>query len=188
LFKFVYNKLQEKRARNIASLLGEFIKSGDNVLDLGMGDGLIAKQLQSNYDISIRGLDVKDNNITDVPLVIYNSKTFPFEDNQFDIVLIISVLHHTRNFAYLLTEAKRICKRRIVILEDVYSNTIEKVIIIFTDVISNLLTSMNMPFNFRREKEWLSVFNTLGLDVVSKQPQEVPWLDLFQRILFVLSP
>jgi ubiquinone/menaquinone biosynthesis C-methylase UbiE len=188
VFRSIYQKLQEKRAKNIAPLLGQVIKKGDNVLDLGMGNGLIAKQLLLNHDINILGFDLKDYNITDVPLVICDSKRLPFEDNEFDVVLMICVLHHASDFTYLLTEAKRICKGRMVILEEVYSTAIEKVVVTFMDVISNLLTPMNMPFNFCREQEWLSIFNNLGLEVVFKQPLTIHWLNLVQRVLFVLAP
>lgn len=187
MFKAIY-KLQKKRAKKLVHLLGRFIKKGDNVLDLGMGDGLIAKQLQLNHDIKIMGLDVEDYNTTDIPLVINNSKRLPFRDRQFDVVLIISVLHHADNFTSLLAEAKRICKRCIIILEDVYSNIIERMAIILTDALSNFLNPMNMPFNFRREREWLSIFNTLNLKLLSKHQQEIPWFDWFQRVLFVLAP
>jgi ubiquinone/menaquinone biosynthesis C-methylase UbiE len=188
VFKAIYRKQQEKRAQNIAHLLEQIIKKGDNVLDLGMGDGLIAKQLQLNHDINILGLDVEDYNTTDIPLVINNSNTLPFADSQFDVVLVISVLHHTNDFIHLLAESKRICKRRIVILEDVYSNIIEKAAIIFTDSISNLLSPISMPFNFRKEQEWLSIFSILGLKIVYQQQQKIPWFDWFKRILFVLTP
>jgi len=88
VLKAVY-RLQRKRARNLARLLGQFIRKGDNILDLGMGNGFIAKQMQQNNDIGILGLDVKDYNITDVPLVISNSRRLPFRDSEFDIVFII---------------------------------------------------------------------------------------------------
>jgi len=70
----------------------------------------------------------------------------------------------------------------------VYSSIVEKMAIILTDVTSNLPAAINMPFNFCREEEWLSTFEKLDLEVVSKQAQKVPWFDLFQRVLFVLAP
>jgi ubiquinone/menaquinone biosynthesis C-methylase UbiE len=169
-------------------LLGEFVRKGDSILDLGMGSGLVAKKLQLDNHINILGLDIQDRNITDIPLVINDPKNLPFRSDQFDVVLVISVLHHASNFVHLLTEAKRICKRSIIILEDVYSTETERILIMLTDVISNCMGSMNMPFNFRREREWLSIFKELDLELVYKQYQGIPWLNLFQRVLFVLQP
>jgi len=188
MLRAIYKRLQERRARKIGRLLGKFVRKGDSVLDLGMGTGLVAERLQLGNDVNILGLDIHDCNITDIPLVINDPKNLPFRSDQFDVVLLISVLHHASNFVYLLTEAKRICKRSIIILEDVYSTETERIFIMFTDVISNCMGSLNMPFNFHREREWLVIFKKLGLELVHKQYQGIPWLNLFQRVLFVLEP
>jgi ubiquinone/menaquinone biosynthesis C-methylase UbiE len=188
VLRAIYKRFQKTRARKICRLLGKFVGDGDSVLDLGMGNGLVAEQLRQGNDINVLGLDIEDHNITDIPLVINGPKHLPFKSNQFDVVLIISVLHHANNSVRLLTEAKRICKRNIIILEDVYSSEAERIFIMFTDVISNWVSSMNMPFNFHREGEWLSIFRKIDLELVCKQYEEVPWFGLFQRVLFVLQP
>jgi ubiquinone/menaquinone biosynthesis C-methylase UbiE len=148
------------RARRISSFIQPWLYKGDRVLDFGCGNLLIGKTLKNRIDVKVVGVDVIDVNKTDLPFTVYDGEVIPFEENSFDVTYAAFIFHHTTNIKALLTECTRVTKRRILVLEDVYSNEFELQVTKLLDQV-NLLTSsdMNIPMNFKKEAEWVSIFN-----------------------------
>ena len=170
----LFEKHNKKRAVNIASRMKGFIKEGDKLLDIGLGNGFVAKEIKNFYKVYMEGVDVVDYNKTDIKNTIYDGIHLPFKDNSFDCILVLYTLHHCTKQFKVLKEAKRVSKKRIIIMEDVYNNNFEKVTTFLHDYISNKRKGVNCPYYFHNKKEWRSIFNKLGLkiemeiDIVSK--------------------
>tara|TARA_Y100000310_G_scaffold37518_1_gene35230 strand:- start:137 stop:700 length:564 start_codon:yes stop_codon:yes gene_type:complete len=158
-----------KRAKKYSLFLKEHIEDGRRVLDIGLGDGTIAKQIQKDYSADVTGIDVIDYNKTDVPLTIYDGKSVNFKDNSFDVVLIMEVLHHCDDTLEVLKEAKRVAREKIIIFEDVYTSEVHKWVTYFYDFIMNIRHAVNTPFHFRNEKGWLDLFSKIGLRLKEKR-------------------
>ena len=129
-----YNK---KRAVNISLQMKDFIKKGYRILDVGLGNGFVAKQVRDYYNIYMEGVDVVDYNETDIKNTMYDGLNLPFKDNSFDCVLILQTLHHCSDQIQVLKEAKRVSRGDIIIMEEVYNNYFEKIITFLHDYISN---------------------------------------------------
>ena len=96
-------------------------KGGDSILEVGFGSGLTFLSLNEMYK-KIHGLDlscdVKEVAQVFVPLSIYpdlrngNVLDMPYQDNQFDTVLLISILEHLKpgELDCALQEIKRVLK------------------------------------------------------------------------------
>lgn len=73
-----------------------------NILDAGCGPGRYTKvfaghgRIVVSYDFSKGMLKLLQKNLVDIGSILIqgNIQTLPFKDNQFDIVLILDVLHH----------------------------------------------------------------------------------------------
>ena len=52
-------------------------------------------------------------------LTLYDGKRLPFEDDSFDAVLLMFVLHHAEDAGAVLREARRVSRDRVIVLEDV---------------------------------------------------------------------
>ena len=167
-------KFLEKRAYKRAKKFSKFCKNiiGKNkrILDVGMGNGTIAKQVQKDYNADIKGVDVIDYNITDIPLTIYDGRRIDFKDGSFDITLIMEVLHHCDDALAVLKEVKRVTKDKIIIFEDVYTSKIHKIVTYLYDFMMNIRHSVNVPFNFKNQREWVNIFRELGLRLVEVKP------------------
>ncbi len=74
-----------------------------NILDLGCGDGALVKLLNMKKNIKAKGMDI-DRGID------FETDKLPFENNEFDIIIMYSVLEHLHNPGNILTEIKRILK------------------------------------------------------------------------------
>ena len=70
--------------------------AGSSVLDIGSGGGLATSVLRE-AGFQVTPMDIQDGAYDDSTRpVVYDGKTFPFSDGQFDFGLLLTVLHHPR--------------------------------------------------------------------------------------------
>lgn len=102
-------------------ILGEYIKEGDKVLDLGCGNGRLLELFKGkNVDYVYVGVDNSEKLIEiakkknpGIFFQVANALNLPFPDNYFDKIFSIAVLHHIpsddfRN--HFIEEARRVLK------------------------------------------------------------------------------
>lgn len=181
-FELLIKPLLLVKARKISNDCKEFLKG--NVLDIGAGRCYIAREIQSKNKAKVTCLDVKDLSQTDIKVIVYDGKYFPFKSNQFDSALIAYVLHHCEEPLAVLKEAIRVCTGNIVIFEDTKPSIITNAM----DFLSNKLRHVETPFKFRTEKEWLNIFKKLNLKTVAvKHNVEREWFYPFvEHTMFVV--
>jgi len=119
-------KVREIRINDIITSFKEYVEKSQypiqgSVLDLGCGNGLVAKGLYNSRMESVELADVMDYTDPSVKnwkfVEIPKSGRLPYEDNSFDSILVITVFHHASNSKELLQEVARICKGRIYVME-----------------------------------------------------------------------
>lgn len=156
-------KLGEGRARIFIEQFKAQLSKG-TILDVGTGVGNITAQLrQAGY--TVVPLDVE--NLSFTPAItpqIYDGKHMPFDDHSFDAALVLTVLHHVADPETLLAESARVSKRLIVI-EDVFTNPIHKYVTYFVDSLLNL-EFIGHPHSNKSDAEWRRVFADMGLTLV----------------------
>ena len=90
--------IRGRRIRRLGELLAPLIPDGCGLLDVGCGDGKLARTLlEKRPDLRIEGVDVLVREQTAVPVKAFNGTTLPYEESSFDGVMLIDVLHHTRD-------------------------------------------------------------------------------------------
>lgn len=184
----LFEKYNKKRAKNIASQMNGFIKKRGRVLDIGLGNGFVAKEIRDYYKVHMEGVDIVDYNETDIKNTIYNGLNLPFKDNSFDCIIILQTLHHCTDQIQVLKEVKRVSKKRIIIMEDVYNNYFEKVITFMHDYISNKRKGVDCLYYFHNKKEWKSIFDKLGLKIEKEKDTVSKYLFLnFNSVMYVLN-
>lgn len=72
-------------------------------MDLGCGDGALVKLLNMEKNITAKGIDFGHG-------VDFEKDKLQFQDNEFDIIIMYSVIEHLYNPGNILTEIKRILK------------------------------------------------------------------------------
>jgi ubiquinone/menaquinone biosynthesis C-methylase UbiE len=95
----------------------------ESVLDVGTGTALFA-EVFARRKLRVAGIDIKSVMIEEakkrVPpgeFRIGGAEEIPFEDGAFDIVFLGLVLHETDDPGKALTEARRVGRKRVVVLE-----------------------------------------------------------------------
>lgn len=102
-FEQKYLKLQNNwwfstRRELILNLIKDI--SYNNVLEIGCGSGELSKYLK-NY----QGIDISEK----TPFIIGDAQKLPFEDNSYDLILMLDLLEHTNDKA-VMKEVYRVLK------------------------------------------------------------------------------
>ncbi|MCK5218800.1 methyltransferase domain-containing protein [bacterium] len=182
--------IQNHRAENIYPKIERYIDKSEKVLDLGAGDCLVAKRIYERKTKEITVIDVEsDSNLTDLPLIFYDGIHLPFEDETFDVALLLYVLHHCDDPKIVLEEVKRVVKKKVIILEDLFYGRSEKLVLKLLDWYLGKVEGMPTPANFRKPEEWMLLFNEVGFNVkdlihLGRDDKLFP----VRHIFFLLSP
>jgi len=190
LQKIIYTPILKNRAERLGKDIIKAINNCSSLLDYGCGNMILTKHIKDNTNINIVGIDMVDNNLSDMPLLIYEGGKLPFEDNTFDSSLAVFVLHHCDNLRKALEELIRVTKKKIIIIEEIYTNIFEKIILFTHDWIGNHLESwtVNIPLNFLPLKKWEGLFEDYDLIIDNiKRVYQFPCFNITNQIYFELS-
>ncbi len=166
--KYVFGR----RIRVLAKELADVIPQGAKVLDVGCGDGSIAKLLMdARPDVAIEGIDVLVRPITHVPVTEFDGKTIPFADKTFDVVMFVDVLHHTEDPTVLLGEARRVARRAVVLKDHCKDGVLANTTLRFMDWVGNARHGVVLPYLYWPEARWRDAFRELGLTAEEWRPK-----------------
>lgn len=181
--RFLIEKIVRNMVTRTVDFLEDFIREGEHIIDIGGGGGWISQELQARKKTKNLILDVINLNQTDLPLIIYDGKNMPFDNNTFDTAILVCVLHHCQDPSKVLEEAKRIVKNRIIIIEDISNGRFGGVALRCKDALVNIAFCLlanslkeitNLPFYFKTIPEWEKTFKDLNLEVVYKKEFRPP--------------
>ena len=178
----------DNQAKKMCHDFREYISKQDRVLDLGCGSGIVAKKIESTFKTKVEGVDIIDMREVDIPLKLYNGKDLSFiKDNEFDVVLISYVLHHTGDLESILKQATRIAKKHIIIYEDLNEGFFGKIYCFFHGKLYDLVfLKNNIPARFLNEKQWKNLFKELNLKLVHSKNKKY-LLNPVKRKMFILE-
>lgn len=181
LRKFIRKRVDDEKDRMLYALecakrsfgvVKDFI-IGEDILDLGAGNGLLAKKIQKELDKNVLLVDILDYNYTDLPLILYNPKEkIPLSNSMVDTTILYTVLHHANNPKLLLKEASRITKSRLIIIEAYIEEDKIRITNGFFDWFYNRVIGdedIYVPLNFLKVAQWKKVLKANGFDVVKTE-------------------
>jgi SAM-dependent methyltransferase len=181
-----------RRARVLSDHLAKIIPDRFLMLDVGCGDGLIARLInQKRTDIHLRGLDVQVRERTYIPVERFDGEVIPYDDASFDGVMFVDVLHHTHDPMVLLREAIRVARQAVVIKDHMLDGLLAGPILRAMDWVGNSRYNVSLPYNYWTKQKWLQAFDALGMEIGSwtTQLKLYPWPTscLFDRSLHFVA-
>lgn len=178
-FPYRYAELTERLKPHLADVT--------SVLDVGASCGRLARRLKDATGCHIVGIDVCLQPHTQIKVLRYDGRTFPFPDDSFDCVMMVDMLHHSMDIAQMLREACRVA-RRYVLIKDHYSGTpLHLAGLRLADYLGNAPYGVALPYNYLRPKEWAELFDRHGLTVVSTDDFRLHPLDPCKHMVIKLQ-
>ena len=180
-----------RRARFYLRHLQPHVPAGKRLIDVGAGDGLLAKMLADATDAaSLRAFDVEARQVGPVPVEVYDGHTLPIDDGGADVSICVTVLHHCDDVKRVLSEIRRVTGERFLLIEDRYNSLLDRMVVL--GVHHYLRWVESMPFNkggFADTGRWRRLLNDAGFAVVATKRLgiAVPWLPV-TNTLFVCDP
>jgi len=166
--------ISDRRARVLSEQMAPLFPLASRVLDIGSGDGQIAMLIkQIRPDVQTTAVDVLLRSDTRIPVQLYNGRSLPFEEGSFDMCMLVDVLHHAQEPLMLLGEARRVCRRAIVIKDHALEGVFARETLGFMDQVGNRRHGVALPHIYWSLAEWMEAFESLELSVESWS-QRVP--------------
>jgi ubiquinone/menaquinone biosynthesis C-methylase UbiE len=179
--KIVMGRRVHQISKNIAELIPEKVVS---VLDVGAGTGEMAFAINSfRPELTVSGVDVYIRPKTFIPVVKYDGNKLPFDDNSFDAVITIDVLHHCDDPVAVLKECARVSKQFVIIKDHVSDSHYDENILKFMDWVGNRAHGVILPYNYLSTSVWRSAFAEAGLKSV-KQINQLKLYPMLFDIIF----
>jgi SAM-dependent methyltransferase len=181
-----------RRVKVLSKRLAPLFPEGAKVLDVGCGDGLIAKLIgQERPDLAIEGIDVLVRPHTHIPVRPFDGRRIDSPDNSYDAVLFVDVLHHTDDPTVLIREAARVARRCIILKDHTRNGFLAGATLAFMDWVGNAHHGVALPYNYWPRKRWLETAAELGLTIEQwvDRLKLYPWWGrwLFERKLHFVA-
>jgi len=183
------------RENEVGEKIAPHLERGQTMLDLGAGTGYISRWLKERTGVEPKLTDVVsyDNREKHLPfLTLEDPFVVPVADASFDVVMLLFVFHHVKPYEdqlRLLDEAKRIARRRLVVMEDTPGSKLDLVFNKGWDWLLNRRHHVPCPFTFRSADEWAGVFKGRDLSIAHSETYRPMWpsLKTYPHSLFVLD-
>jgi 2-polyprenyl-3-methyl-5-hydroxy-6-metoxy-1,4-benzoquinol methylase len=180
------------RAKRSLDRIQKFIQ-GTSVLDLGCGDGMLLKLLHQKYDVL--GVDITDYRSDEnkqLPFLLNSEgSSLNLKNKSYDNTILWTVLHHSNDPTFLLQEAIRVTKRRIIIIEGYVDDPRIYQINCFLDWFANRPgknEDVNVPLNFKTTEKWKNLFRDFSCKLIYEEYLGIEKTVPERHSLFVLEP
>jgi SAM-dependent methyltransferase len=167
-----------RRIRRLSELLAGLIPPSCSLLDVGCGDGKLARSLlDKRPDLRIEGVDVLVRERVWLPITAFDGRNLPYREACFDGVMLIDVLHHTRDPLALLREAIRVSRHWLIVKDHVLQGPAAGLRLRFMDYIGNARHAVALPYNYLSGEKWNELRRELDLKVVAEVTElgVYPW-------------
>ncbi len=156
------------RANEIRALDGIEFKQPS--LDVGCGDGLVAKIILSNkrikkfdvgIDLSLREINKAQKSGAYKKCIVANVYDLPFPDQAFQTVFSNSVVEHIPNLQQALSEMSRVLKKNGELIVTVPSKYLESYLIggkVLGRGYNKFFNRLNKHYNLYNHKQWEKIF------------------------------
>jgi SAM-dependent methyltransferase len=163
-----------RRVHVLAESLAARILPRASVLDVGCGDGTIATLIHARVPGStLRGVEIAPRPDCKIECTGFDGRILPHASASIDVCMFVDVLHHTLEPEALLSEARRVSRRFVLIKDHVSENWLDFKTLQLMDWVGNRPHGVVLPYNYKSRGQWDAYFTASGLKVCDWQ-DDVP--------------
>jgi SAM-dependent methyltransferase len=161
----IHGKLVHCRRVNVIAERVKFLlPAGATLLDVGCGDGIIARHLaQTVPGLKVAGAEYSPRANCAIPCVSFDGAHLPFADKSFDGCMFIDVLHHSLDPLSILRDAARVSRNFILIKDHVAENALDHWILQLMDWAGNRPHGVILPCAYLSKEQWRTLYSSAGL-------------------------
>ncbi len=174
------------RYESVSEKIAPYLEGCKKVLDVGAADGAMAKYIQKKLDIDFIGIDTHIQPKSYIPIKKYDGETIPFQDESFDAVMLIDVLHHTTDAEHTLSECRRVTKKYIVIKDHYWVHRWEYHYMRYGDAAGNKPFGIDVPCNFFNIERWRDTIKKMNFKIVKYEGYRL-FIDPTKHIILKLK-
>lgn len=154
--------VHDHRAEWSYKKLIQWVRPGEQVLNLGAGDCRLDLLLKNRLGCDITPVDVENHNETTLPVTFFDGKTLPFSDQSVDVVLLLWVLHHAEDPSAVLSEARRVARRAVIVFEDRNESFTDRIIFRWFHRFLRWSQGFSLPHHEWTRDQWSCLAATMG--------------------------
>jgi SAM-dependent methyltransferase len=157
------------RVARLAGHIAAIIPAGGTVLDVGCGDGMVSMSIRGHRpDLRFEGVDIIERPSCQIPMRVNDGTTPPFDDDSFDSVALVDVLHHTDDPSVVLKKAVRVAKAGVVVKNHKVIGPLAGPTLRFMDWVGNWGHDVVLPYNYLTPSQWDAVWPDAGVAVADE--------------------
>ena len=154
-----------RRVHELARLAAALLPADARVLDVGCGDGFVDKLIMERRpDVQIEGCDVVAWEGAHIPVSMYDGDRLPYDDNAFDAVMLIDVIHHAEDMDRLMQDVVRVAAHHIVIKDHLADRRFSVPILKWMDDVGNRRHGVNLPYCYLTTPQWQELLSRHGIE------------------------
>jgi SAM-dependent methyltransferase len=158
-----HRRVHVPRVERVARALARQIGRASSLLDLGCGDGTVARDIGALVGASrIAGVDVKVRPYVAIEVSAYDGTHLPFADGAFEAVVISDVLHHCKDPSAVLAEALRVASRVVAIKDHFRFGLVSDKILLLMDIVGNHGPAVEVRGTYFAPSEWIDLVARAG--------------------------
>jgi len=160
-----HHRVHLPRVERVARALAVQIGRAGSLLDVGCGDGTVARDIASRVGVGsgrVAGVDVKVRPEVAIEVVAYDGEHLPFADGAFEAVVISDVLHHCHDPRAVLREALRVAGRVVAIKDHFRLGPVSEKILLWMDIVGNAGPAVEVRGTYFSPREWAEMAAAAG--------------------------
>jgi SAM-dependent methyltransferase len=180
LFAYHHRAMHVPRVRRIARALGDQIGRARSLLDVGCGDGTVARQVAERIGAEhVAGVDIKVRPGAAIESLPYDGIHLPFDDEAFEAVIVADVLHHAGDPGAVLRECLRVASRVVAVKDHFQFGWASEKILLIMDVVGNAAPAVEVRGTYLTPASWIDLVTSAGGRVTALewplQIHDYPW-------------